>query len=403
MIATLLLLLALLAASAFFSSSESAFFSITQEHHTRRTPRDELVHQLLSRPDKLLSTVLFGNLVVNVCYFSISSALVIRIGGHSKGMATLLGVLFLLVLIVCGEVLPKSISINTPLRIAYLSAYPIAWLQRLLFPVVSLLISLLLWIERLLKRMFPQHPTLYSEEFDHMVQTTRERGVINSKEMQMLFGGFAFGDLKVKNILTPRAEVAACAVTCSEKQFLQLFRSHPHSKIIVYNKTIDDVQGYVFAKDLFFSRPFAVAPCVHPMAFVPELAKVRDVYHRFRVHKYQIAAVVNEYGEFEGIITYEDIVEAIIGDITNEFEQQAPPIRQIAHKRYLLVGHTLLRVWNLYFPSLSAEEVDTIGGYIAKSLEKIPIPGDSIEVKGIKLTVKGVDKNRITKVLVELP
>lgn len=388
----------LLLCSALFSASESAFFSL--KHISR--PKSHL-NTLMSDKLKLLSTILIGNLLVNILYFSYTSSIVFSISETRPALAPLTAFGFFMAILILAEILPKTVAINYPFFIAKHASHILIIFFRLFSPVSIILQLLLSSTKTLTDRFFHKKDKIIGDELDYMIGFAQKSGSINLKEKFMLSGSYAFDQLRAKAFMTPRNRVTACDCNISKADFINMFKKNKHSKIIVYDKNIENILGFVFTKDIFLQQDFDLASKINRLMFIPELAYMRKIYSLFLRYGFKIAAIVDEYGGFQGIITNEDIIEAIIGDINDEFKDNNRGLMKISKNKYAVYGDLSIRNWNLYFPPLpKSTSFGTLSGYLEKAFGKIPKKGDEILISNIRFTIIKVSRISIIKVIIEL-
>lgn len=399
----------LLCLSALFSGSETALFSLSREDVKRigaeGTHTGKIIAGLLSSPKKLLITLLFGNNVVNVAFFALSYGLsrwALQNHTHGTFWATLIGFSSLLAVIIFGEVIPKGIAVKVPEHMAHYIAFPIYVTGKILMPFTVPLGWMMDGIGWLLGWR-PQHePYVTMEELKVMLSLSEKHGVVEPKARSMIHAVLDFGRMKVKDVMVPRVDMVVFDISRSMEEFIMLVRKSVYKKIPVFEGTSDNILGVVYAKDVFLNPSAKLRELVKPILFVPESKNIESLLREFRREHQQMAIVVDEYGGTAGLITLEDILEEVVGDIQDETERPEEPIKKLEDNRYVVHGGMSLRDWSETFGiELESGEADTIGGFIVSLLGRIPQKEDSVSYQNIVFTVDEVRRRRITRLLME--
>ncbi|MBD5466387.1 MAG: HlyC/CorC family transporter [Lachnospiraceae bacterium] len=408
----LVILAVLLLLSSFFSSAEN---SLTTVNRIRiKTLVDEgnrsaiVLEKVLERPAKMLSTILIGNNVVNISATSLATALTIRLLGETwVGLAT--GALTILVLLF-GEIIPKTWAINNAEKIALVYCYPIYGLMWLLTPVIFLvdkLVNAFLW----LFHVDPNKKSSYmtESELKTYVDVSHEDGVIESEEREMILNVFDFGDSCAKDIMIPRIDMTMIDVEASYRELQNVFKESMYSRIPVYENDTDNIIGIVTLKDFFLTTKkseFSIRDILRETYYTYEYKKTNDLLMEMREGAINIAIVLDEYGASVGLITMEDLLEEIVGEIRDEYdEEEKELIKELEPHKYLVEGSMKLDdINNALLTTLDSENYDSIGGILIEALDRLPAPGEEIMLPdGTKLSATVVNKNRIEKVTLLLP
>ncbi len=409
-ISEFILLFFLLCLSAFFSASEAALFSLTREDvkglKSEHSPINKLIAQLLDDPRSLLVTILCGNTLANIGYFSLSYGLiedivvkstfggVLAMGGASIGV--------LLVLIALGEVMPKSIAVRIPLRISQLVALPIYFLKKALSPICIPLRFIVDGLRFIFGKKHAKEKHVTVDELKMLVEFSEKQGMVDKDERKMIHAVLDFGNIQVKEVMVPRVDVTFYDLSDTAKGFLSLSRRIGHKKIPVYEDTVDNIVGVIHAKDVFLNPNANLRDFVRSVQFVPESQTVESLLRQFRRQHTQMAIVVDEYGGTAGLVTLEDILEEIVGEILDEFDRHEEPIKKLDGNRYFVAGNLNIYDWSDHFGvELEFPECDTVGGFVVSLLGRIPQNGDRAEYKDFIFTVENVRKRRITRLLQE--
>jgi CBS domain containing-hemolysin-like protein len=403
----IILMLALLACSAFFSGSETAFFNLSsrQTRLLRESKHrlQKLAASLLARPGRLLNSVLFGNMVVNVLYYAVSSVLVMTIKkdvGLTAAGATAFGSFGLLLLV--GEILPKSLAYANSHLLSVAAALP-AYLWLKVFRPLHFVFKVLI-LEPVLRILFgPARAAkaLTVGEFKSLIEMTRRKGLITAGENKLLTEVIELGFLKVRHVMRPRVDMVACSVSEAPATAVRLMRENGLTKLPVYAGKIDDMIGAVHLRRLLLSPGEALDKLVEPVDFVPEQKTVESLLEFFRKSRTDMAMVVDEYGGIAGTVRLEDIAEELFGQM--EAADGVEPVKQMGPFEYRLRGNLAIHDWTAAFGiDVTETRICTVGGLVTLLLGKAPKSGDTAYLKNLKFTVENVRKHRIESVILTL-
>jgi putative hemolysin len=402
-----LLLLLLLACSAFFSGSETAFFNLTQRQVQQlaaspaRLPK--LAARLLRRPGHLLNCLLFGNMLVNVLFFAVSSVLALNVGRlWGLGAATASAFLSFLALVLLGEILPKSLSFSNSRSLAVAAALPAFLVVQTVGPITS--VFRVLFLEPVLRLFFGPARTAQATtlaDFRALVSLSRHRGWIGEAENRLLGEVVELGPLKVRHVMQPRVDLVASEVSESPASARARMQSHHLTKILVYARTVDNLLGVVSLRHLFLKPDVPLERLLQPVPFVPEQKTVESLLEFFRRTGTDLAVVVDEYGGIAGSVRLEDIAEELFGRI--ETPPSVEPIKLLGPFQYRLAGDLAVHDWAEVFGiDLEDIRVATIGGLVTTLLGKIPRKGDVTHIGNLRFTVDRVRRHRIETVILSL-
>lgn len=407
----IVLLVILLIASGFFSASETALMSLSRikiRHMEEDGVRGaKLVGSLIENSNRLLTSILIGNNIVNIAATSISTSLFITIWG-SQGVAAATALMTVLVL-VFGEITPKTMSASNPEKVALMVAKPIKFFMIILKPVVAIFNVITKIIFKLLG--VDDHgvrPFITEEELKTMVNVSHEEGLLEMEEREIINNVFEFGDMQAKEAMVQRLDIVAIDAEDSYEEIIELFKTEKLSRMPVYEETIDDIIGILNIKDVIFLNDeeidnFDIKQYIRDPFFTYEFKKITQLLEEMKKEKSQMAIVVDEYGGTAGLITIEDLVEVIVGDIEDEFDEEEDEIEVISSNEFLVEGSTKIsdvnEVLNI---NLESDEFDSIGGYIIGYIKHIPEENEVIEVDRVKFNIELVDKNRIKKIRIML-
>lgn len=403
----IIFLIVLLIGSAFFSASETALMSLSKIRI--RYMQDEgvkgakLVSSLIENPNKLLSSILVGNNVVNIAATSISTSLFIGLMGE-KGVALATAVMTVLVLIF-GEITPKTIAANNSEKVSLLVSKPIKAIIFILRPIVwifNIITNIIFKLFGITNKGAKSFIT--EEELKAMVNVSHEEGVLEMEEREIINNVFEFGDMQAKNAMVQRIDMVAIDMEDSYDEIIQVFKTEKLSRMPVYEETIDDIVGILNIKDIIFLsdeeiESFDIKNYMREPFFTYEFKKITQLLEEMKLEKSQMAIVVDEYGGTSGLLTIEDLVEVIVGDIEDEYDEEEDEIQVIKEDEYIVDGSTKIGDVNeLIGVNLESEEFDSIGGFIIGHLSRLPEENEVIEVDNIRFCIESIEKNRIKKI-----
>ena len=406
-------IIVLLALSAFFSSAETAYTTINrirlrtliEEGNTAAKRVERIIHN----PGKMLSAILIGNNIVNLSASSLMTIFSTNVfGSRSVGAAT--GVLTLLVLIF-GEISPKTMASGHAERIALLYSAPVSALIWLLTPVIFI-VNVLSRGLMLLLRIDPdkKNGNFTTNELRTIMEVSHEEGVLENEEKVMINNVFDFGDTQAKDIMIPRADMVFANIDDSYDDLLEIFKKEMFTRLPVYENTTDNVIGIINMKDLLLhegpKEDFHIRNILREAHFTYEYKKISELMLEMKDYSVNFTIVLDEYGSTAGLITFEDLLEEIVGEIRDEYDSaEEELIQQVGPNEYIIEGSMKLDDINDALElSLDSEDYDSIGGLIIELLDHLPQVGESVTTAdGIRLVVDSLDKNRIEKVHMYLP
>ncbi len=395
--------------SAFFSGSETALMSLDRLRvkYLSRKGRTEAVRleALLDRPDRLLSGILVGNNLVNIAVSVFATALCIELFGEHGELLTIL--ILTPLLLVFGEIGPKVYAAKYPEKVSFAVLNPIRAIMWLLTPVIWLAGGVSGLLTRLL-RGEEQRPLISEDELRSFIEFGEHAGVVAKDKRKMLHGVFDLGAIRVRDVMVPRTEVTGIEVDTPFAEVVRIVAETRHSRFPVFEGGLDRVIGVIHSKEIldYLNCPgeFSLRRLARLPYFVPEAKPIEALLQAFRRKHIHLAMVVDEYGGVEGIVTLEDIVEVIVGEIQDEYDDEEASIRPLGPNRFLVDGSATLRLVNLRFGlSLSEEHVTTLAGFFLHALGRIPAPGDRCEAQGVHFTVRRMADRRIDEIEIELP
>lgn len=395
--------------SAFFSSAETALTTVNRVR--LKTLADEgnkravtAIH-VLDKYGKMLSAILIGNNIVNLTASSLATTFAIRIN-LTVGIAT--GILTIVILIL-GEIVPKNMAMVYSERLALFYAGIISGLMKLMTPVIFAVDLLANGIMKVLHIDRNLHTAMTENELRTYVEVSHEDGVIESEEREMIYNLFDFSDAVAKDIMIPRIDMASISEDAGYDEVMALFKECMYTRIPVYREDKDNIIGLINIKDFILvtdKESFQIGDILREAYYTYEYKKTADLMMEMREKRVNVSFVLNEYGATVGMITLEDLIEEIVGEIRDEYdEDEEELIREVGEREYLVEGSMKLDDINDQLGTeLMSEDYDSIGGLLIENLDRLPEDGETITLEnGITLQVKGINQNRIINVLMTLP
>ena len=408
----LVLLAVLLGISAFFSGSETALFSLSpgQLFRLRRRPSGggRIVASLMANPQQILHAILLGNLLVNVAYSGISAVILLDLQRemHLSAWWVAAGSLVpVLLLILTGEVLPKMLAMLVAERWAVTAAAALVVLKKALFPVVLTLHKVVVGpLIRILAPVSPGGADISGQELAAVLDLSAKRGILDQQANALLQEIVELVDLRVADIMVPRVDMICYDVDGPRAALVELFCRTRLRRIPVYDVDVDHVIGVVHAKRVMFHSDVRLRDVVVKVPFVPEAANLERVLTQLRVRRSQMAIVVDEYGGTAGLVTLEDILEEIVGDIPDRHEEgRGPAVQQAEPGRYVIDGNLAIHEWaDAFEMDLRGKRISTIGGFVTALLGRIPVEGDVAKYRNLELAVVSMHGRRVEKLSVRL-
>ena len=410
----LIILAVLILLSALFSSAETSLTTSNklkiQSLADQGSKRARILLKISEDSGKMLSAILIGNNLVNNAATALTTSLIIQLFGNSAvGIAT--GVITLLILIF-GEISPKTLATIHSEKMALFYAPLIHFLMKLFTPVIFIVNKLSLGVLFLL-RVNPSQKvnTMTEHELRTIVDVSHEDGVIESEEKEMIYNVFDMGDAKAKDIMVPRVHVTFADINSTYDELIEIFREDKFTRLPIYEETTDNVVGTINMKDLLLynyndKKEFHVRDILREAYFTYEYKSISELLVEMRQASINIAIVLDEYGETAGLITLEDLLEEIVGEIHDEYDENEEEfIRQINEREYIIEGSMNLDDLNDSLGlNLSSEDYDSLGGFIIEHLDRLPEQGDEFTTDdGIRLVVEALQKNRVESVHMYIP
>ena len=410
-VSQLIILLILLGLSAFFSSAETALTTVNRMRirglADEGDKRAKTVMNITDNSSKMLSAILIGNNIVNLSAASLTTSLAYRLGGSMIAMAS---ALLTVLIILFGEITPKTMATLHAEKMSLAYAPVIHLYMKIMTPVIILINGLSSGILFIL-RVDPnaRTDTMTESELRTIVDVSHEDGVIESDEKEMIYNVFDLGDARAKDVMVPRVHVTFADVNSTYEELIEIFREDKFTRLPIFEETTDNVIGTINMKDLLLydnTGEFHIRDIMREAYFTYEYKSISELLVEMREASFNIAIVLDEYGETAGLITLEDILEEIVGEIHDEYDENEEDfVQKINEREYIVEGSMNLDDLNDRLDlDLTSDEYDSLGGFIIERLDRLPEVGDHITTEtGIRLIVEKLDKNRIESVHVYLP
>jgi gliding motility-associated protein GldE len=400
--------------SAFFSASENAFFSLgpadNDELENDDSSTSTLIKELLERPKKLLATILIGNNIVNVGIAVLSTIFIEQtFEFHNETVKLVIQVIVVtFIILLLGEVMPKVYATQNPLKTARIFARPLSWLETIFHPLSYVMVKGTGFLDKRVK----QNTSLSVDQLSQALELTNEDS-LDQEENNILRGIVNFGNTDVTQVMRPRIDVKAIEASASYDEMLALVKDYGYSRVPIYNETLDQVVGILHIKDLLphlqRNDDFEWLTLIRKPFYVPENKKIDDLMKDFQAKKIHLAVVVDEYGGTSGIVTFEDIIEEIVGEINDEFDEDDITYTRLDDHNFVFEGKTLLN--DIYrLTGIDSDEFDkakgeseTVAGFILEITGSMPVRGQEVEFNGYKFKIESVDNRRIKRVKLVIP
>lgn len=388
--------------------SETALMSLSKiriRHMVQEKVKgSNLVHKLLKDPNKLLGAILIGNNIVNIGASALATTITARLFGGSESSVAIATVVMTVLILIFGEITPKSIAKQKSEKVSLLVSKPINILVFVLRPLVAVFSVISSFFIKLLggdpKAV---EPFITQEELKTMVGVSEEEGVLEDVEKEIIFNVFEFADMQVKDVMVQRVDIIALDTETTYDEVLQEIKEEQFSRIPVYNETIDNIIGILNVKDLIIAGNikdgFNIKDYVREPFYTFEFKKITAVFSDMKKTRNPMAVVLDEYGGTVGIITLEDIIEEIVGEIEDEYDDESSMIQVVKEDEYIVNGSAKLNdISELIGVSMESDELDSVGGLIIEELGRIPENNEEVIINNIRFVVEELDKNRIKKV-----
>jgi len=401
----IILFLSLLFLSAFFSGSETALLALNKLHLKRIEEKDpgsaQRIRVLLSKPRRLFFTILTGNTLVNTAATACVTVVAMDIFGP-KGMGLAIGFVLVIVFIF-GEILPKRYAYLCTEEYSIFACRPLQIAVWLLMPIRVLLLKATDKIINRLGFFVPkdiEHIT--EDEIKSVIKIGHREGVVDVEEKELIYGVFDFKGQRAKDIITPKADIKAIDADMPGNEIRSYAKDAKHSRLPVYRDTLDNIIGVAYAKDLLFDPGRKLDSVMREAYFIPESKKIDSLLAELQKRSIQMAIVTDEYGTTTGVVTMEDILEEIVGEIVDEYDKEEPSIVKIDADTYRIKG--LLHIdeaGRALGIDIKTDEVDTMGGFAALILQRIPKENEEFSYGGYTFRISRVERHRIKELIVK--
>lgn len=405
-----LVLIVLIALSAYFSASETAFASYNKmrmksEADEKTGKKARRVLELSENYEKLISTILIGNNIVNIVATSIATLLFTHIIKNEAIAATVSTVVMTLAVLTFGEITPKTVAKRTADKFSKNVVNSLGTLVAVFTPLTWIFNLWQRFVLRFLKA--DEEVSVTEEEIITVVEEAAEDGEIDEQESELIKNVIKFSDLDVNDILTPRVDMAAVDITWDRERIAAVFAETEFSRLPVYEENIDSIVGILYQKDFYNNSEMPVAKLVKSVKFIFSSMKISRLLRLFQENKCHMVIVNDEYGGTEGLVTLEDVLESLVGEIYDEHDEVIEDIVDISQngKKFKTLGSTSIDKFWEFFELEEIEEdsdITTVSGFAAHNLEKIPDEGDSFEYENLKITITKTDSNRVVEAVVEV-
>ena len=404
-----ILLVVLIALSAFFSASETAFSSVNKirlkNYASDGNRKAERALKIAEDFDRMLSAILIGNNIVNIASASIGTVIFTKLFGVAG--AAVSTVVMTIVVLIFGEILPKSYAKENSEKVTMSFAAPLNVVMVVLTPLVWIFTKLQSLVKS--KKGEEDAPSVTQEELKFIIEEIEDEGVLQESESELLQSALEFQEITVDEILTPRVDLVAADVNDSVEEIKALFMEHRYSRIPIYEKTVDSIIGVLWERDFFRElingNEVDIRSLTRKTIFVPEKQLISSLMRELQMSKIHMAVVTDSYGGTVGIVTLEDIVEELVGEIWDEKDEVVETIIKVAENEYIVDAD--LNIFDM-LEELEIEikdfepESNTVGGWVLEEMKKIPEQGESFEYEMLTVTIEEVGEKRVEKIRVKV-
>ena len=412
-----ILIVFLLLGSAFFSGTEIAYTSLSKlkvkKEGEQQTPTEKLVGFIYNHYDFALSTVLVGNNLVNIAATSVATVLAVNLAASmaitGEVASSIVTMVMTVIILIVGEITPKMVARRITEPFAKMAAFPLLILMIAFFPVVLLTSGIVKLLSFLWKRAADQDVTITEEELENLLDTAEDEGVIDKEETELLQSALEFTDLDAGDILTPRIDVVGFEINDSIDEILSIISESQFSRYPVYERTIDRVVGILYVKhllkELAANKTVNLQELLLEPVFIPKSMHLHEIMNEFRSHQTHMVVVADEYGGIKGIVTMEDVLEELVGEIWDENDDIVNEWQQITENRFECSGDMNL---SDFMDQLELDEdaldtdCATVGGWTVEMIGSMPVPFDSFDYENYTVMVMQVDEDshRIVRLLI---
>jgi putative hemolysin len=400
-----IVLIILIMLSSFFSASETALMSISKIRVRRMVEENvkgaNKVKILVDNPSGLLAAILVGNNVVNIASSSLATVIAINIFG-SKGVA-ISTVLMTVLILIFGEITPKTLASQNSEQISLKVANPLFIVSTIFKPVVIITTTISNFFVKLFGgKTDGNKPFITEDELKTIVDVSEEEGILKSEEKDMIHNVFQFGDLYAKDVMVQRVDMIALDIEESLDNIILLIKEEGYSRIPIYLDNIDNVVGILNVKDIIFmedTKDFNLKNYMREITYTYEFRKATELFKDMNKNRQHMVVVLDEYGGTVGIVTIEDLIEEIVGEISDEYDDEEPEIYVVKEDEYIVDGSVRIEDINeLIGTKIESEDFDSIGGFIIGILDRFPNVNEEINFNNYRFIIEDIDRNRIKKI-----
>jgi putative hemolysin len=400
------ILLFLFLLSALLSTSETAISSLNEiklrNIIDNKLKNFQYIEKIMQDPNILLNAILIGNNIANTLISVLTTSIFIRIYGNNPAAISIATVIVAASLIFFAEIMPKNIAQQSSERLFLMLAKPLLVFLYIVRPVVLVVNIIVKYMLRAFSRRLKKGPVFTESELKTMIKVGQEEGIIEIDERHMINNVFAFGDFAAKDVMTPRTDIVAVSSEMLVKDSLELFRSEQFSRMPIYKDSIDNIIGIIYIKDIFLKdidSSIPVTSCMRDAYYTYDTKHTIELFKIMRTKRIPMAVVLDEYGGTSGIITIEDLVEEIVGNIDDEYDDPEEDIKIIlpGNEYYVSGDAKIMDVNKAIDINLNSDVYDSISGYVIGLIGRIPELGEIIEQEGITFFIEELDKTRISK------
>lgn len=363
-------------------------------------PKIKYVSQLLDSPRRTLATILIGNMLVNVAATSIATVVAVKTFGEAGVIISILSMTAILLLF--GEVAPKIMAIQSSEKFSTFVSLPLLLFGKLILPIRWLLQNISGTLISLFTKQTAQQPFITEKELKAMVSISKKEGIIDKEEERMIHSIFEFGHRSVDEIMTPRVDITGCDKKASGEELIRIMKKKKFSKIPIYEDDLDHIVGVVYTKEFMLEPKDDWHGYIKKPLFIPEAEMIDDLLIKFQSRRNYIAVIIDEFGGTSGLITLEDVLEEIVGEIHDEYDKVETYIQKQKDDSYIINGKTLVKEVNERLNiNLPTEEVNTMNGLLLLLFGRVPKNKETVRYKNLNFTALDVDEeeNRINKLL----
>jgi len=400
----------LLIISGFFSAAETSLMSLSKIRVRYMVDENvkgaKLVQTLVENPSKLIGSVLVGNNIANIAGSAIATALTMKLfEGNAVAIATIAMTILILVF---SEITPKSLAAQNSEKVAIAVARPLSLIVIIINPIVIIFTKITnLLIKILGGNADKDAPYITEEELKSMVNVSHEEGVLEIEEKQMIYNVFEFGDLQIKDVMIQRTDISAIDVDSDFDKIMEVIKEDKYSRYPVYDGNFDNIIGIVNVKDFIYIEHtrdnFKIANYMRKPYFTYEFKKITEFFKDMKKNRVHMAIVIDEYGGTAGIVTIEDLIEEIVGEIEDEYDEIEKQVEKINDEEYIVDGSTKVIFINGFIGlNIESEDFESLGGFIMGELGRLPKVGETVLHENVKFTVDSVSNHRIQKVRMQI-